>query len=151
MMGLQILLPTQSDESQVDYNDIHLNVFDTQEQKRAKLEMFIAKSLASVLADHYPNRNWNVGVDLNGGVVIVQCPDVSTVAGYHIKLSRSMNQIRRMLPKIGGEILERAGVPRDRKYDAEHMDLLKRDIRGNVDNSDIVTPEESYAKKQRRH
>lgn len=151
MTGPQILLPTKPDEQEIDYNQIELSVFDTCEQQRAKLEMYIAKGLASVLANHYPNRNWNIGVDLEGGVVIVQCPDISTMSGYYIKLNRSMNEIREMLPRIGGEILERAGVPRDRKYDNEHMDTLKRDIRGNVDSPDLETSVEKYAKKQRCH
>lgn len=145
----EVMIPGKTNEPTEDYNDIQLSVFDTESQKRGKLEMFIGKSLAAVLANHYPNRNWNIGVDLGGGVVIVQCPDISTTAGYHISLQRSMDDIRGMLPRIGGEILERASVSRDRKFDQGDMETLNRDVKGNVVSEDLLAPEEKHIKRHR--
>lgn len=143
----QIILPGKPQEPEIDYNELEISSTDSDEVKRAKIEMFLGKQVCEVLAHHYPKRNWRAGVSLDNQVIVVMCTDVSTEKGYYIHLTRSLQEIRDMLPRIGGEILERAGLSREKKFNTDVVETLKRDVRDNVVNSDMVAPEEKYATK----
>ena len=110
----QILIPghAKAERGVTDHNAIELTHADTDEIKQAKVEMWVASRLGTKLTQLYPHTNWNVNVDINGGVVIVSNPDVSPKRGFHISLERSMNEIDDMLYKVGGEILERGRMAR---------------------------------------
>jgi hypothetical protein len=122
-----------------DFNEI--SIFELDGVKRAKLEMWIAKDIGTTLVKHYPNRQWGVRVDLEGKMVIVTCDSVSLTKGYHIHmLNRSIGQLCDRAKQAAGEILERHGVTRSRKFDADIIETLKRDFR------DEVVAEDSDAK-----
>jgi hypothetical protein len=101
--------------------------------KRAKLEMWIAKNVGTSLVKHYPNRQWGVRVDLEGYMVIVTCDSISLTKGYHIHLlDRSIGELCDRAKQAAGEILERHGVSRSRKFDADILEALPRDVRDEV-------------------
>lgn len=95
----------------------------------AETEAWIARRIGTKLEALYPLREWEVRVDAHGGVVTVVCPNVTQLRGYVISLSRSMNEILGMLPRIGGEILERGRISRGRKVDPGEIDDRERTVR----------------------
>lgn len=114
-----------------DFNEI--SVFELGSVKRAKLEMWIAKNIGTALVKHYPNRQWGVRVDLEGYMVIVTCDSISLRKGYHIHmLNRSIGQLCDRAKEAAGEILERHGVSRSRKFDADILEALPRDVQDEV-------------------
>lgn len=135
----EIWLP-HTREVKEDYNEIQVS--DGDDVRQAKLEMWIAKTLCEELNKHYPMRDWLAGVDLVGGVVIIQQPDISTRKGYVISLKRSLNEIRKMMRAVGGEILERAGLPTGKKFNPDLMEVLPRAINDEVLAVDLLAPEE---------
>jgi hypothetical protein len=118
-----------------DFNEI--SIFELSGVKRAKLEMWIAKDIGTTLVKHYPNRQWGVRVDLEGYMVIITCDSISLTKGYHIHmLNRSLSQLCDRAKEAAGEILERHGVSRSRKFDADILEALPRDVRDEVIASD---------------
>lgn len=107
-------------EITADYNEI--NVLELESVKRAKLEMWIAKNIGDTLVQHYPNREWGVRVDLTGGMVIITCDSIDLERGYHISMvARTIGDLQQRAKMAAGEILERHGVSRDRKFDPEEL------------------------------
>jgi len=103
-----------------DYNVI--NVLEMESVKQAKLEMWIAKRMGDVLVSNYPNREWGVRVDLFGGMVIITCDSLDLERGFHIKLEgRNIHDLQHQAKMAGGEILERHGISRNRKFDPEEL------------------------------
>jgi len=127
-------------EPQIDYNQIVVD--EGTDVSIAQLEMAIAKNLTQELVKHYPQRNWAVAVDAPNGVCAVMETDISKTKGYVIHLSRPMSVLLGMMKRVGGEILERADVPRGKKFDIELFDELPRDPRGDVDKPDLIAPED---------
>lgn len=112
-----------------DYNEIHL--FEDDEKKTAKLEMWIAKRLGGRLVDAYPNRQWGVEVDIPGQMVIVTCPSLSLEKGYHIAMfERTIMDLEQRAIMGAGEILERFGISRNRKFDHSVIDSMDEYITG---------------------
>ena len=112
-----------------DYNTIDLA--ETPDVNLARIESWIAKRIGTKLTKLFPNRDWWVKVDMKGGMVIVGCPSVSPRHGYHIKLSRSINEIEDMLETVGGEILERGRLTRG-KTTEELVEAAVRDFRDQI-------------------
>ena len=103
-----------------DYNEI--NLLELESVKQAKLEMWIAKNVGDTLVQHYPNREWGVRVDLTGGMVIITCDSIDLERGYHISMvGRTIGDLQQRAKMAAGEILERHGVSRDRKFDPEEL------------------------------
>ncbi len=103
-----------------DYNEI--NLLELESVKQAKLEMWIAKNVGDTLVKHYPNREWGVRVDLTGGMVIITCDSIDLERGYHISMvARTIGDLQERAKMAAGEILERHGVSRDRKFDPEEL------------------------------
>lgn len=125
-------------EPQVDYNTIQ---GDPENYTAAQLEMAIGKTLCTELAKHYPGRAWACATDLENGVVAVMEQNISKSAGYLLYLSRPMEELRGMMFKVGGEILERAGVPTGKQFNPEILETLSRDARDDVISPDLITPE----------
>lgn len=121
-----IIIPHRGREFAKDYNTIDLA--ETPEVNLARIESWVAKRLGTKLTKLFPNRDWWVKVDMKGGIVIVGCPDVSPIHGYHIKLTRSINEIEGMLKGVGGEILERERLTRG-KTTEELVEAAARDFR----------------------
>ena len=123
-----------------DFNT--LDLVDTSDIHIAQVEQWIGRSLCQELVKHYPNRNWAAAVDTQGGIVAIMETDISTEKGYVISLKRSMDEIRGMMMKVGGEILERAGLPTGKKFNPDLIEELPRTPRGQAIAPDLVAPEE---------
>lgn len=139
--GPRIFIPRQhrADHQLVDYNGVefdesHRNLSDV---KMAEVEMWLSKRLTTRLVKLFPNINWQVEVDTRGGRVVIKSTDVSLSHGHVISLSRSVDEIESMLLKVGGEILERGGMPRSRitETDVEGRARTVRDDVVGLDNS----------------
>ncbi len=131
-------------EKLIDYNQIDLT--GDQDVSMAQLEISIARELTAELVKHFPNRNWAIAVDSSNGMLAVMETDISQEKGYLIELSRSMNEIRGMMRAVGGEILERAGVPTGHRFNPDVMETLNRNARGEVIAPDLEAPEEKRAR-----
>lgn len=125
-------------EVTADYNEI--NILETDETKSAKLEMWIAKNVGEHVANHYPNRQWRVDVDLMGGMLTLMCPSVSNTKGYFIKMDRPLQDLQLRAKMAAGEILERYGLSRARAFNPDTLETLNRDGRDEVVSVD-ATPE----------
>ena len=131
-------------EPLVDYNTIQ---GDPENYSLAQLELAIGKELSQQLHKHYPRRAWAVAVDCENGVCAVMEQNISKTKGYLLYLSRPMEELRSMMFKVGGEILERAGVPTSKKFDADILETLQRDARDDVVTPDLLAPEEERLRK----
>lgn len=132
------------DEPLKDFNLLELT--DLSDITVAQTEQWIGRSLCVELVKHYPNRNWAAAVDSVGGIVAIMETDISTEKGYVISLKRSMDEIRGMMQRVGGEILERAGLPTGKQFDPDLIEDLPRTPRGEVIASDLEAPEEKHAR-----
>lgn len=114
-----------------DYNEI--NIDDSLDERKAKLEQWIAMRVGSVLMKHYNQREWKVIVDIEGGILIVACDSICNIKGYHIKLeSRTIDELERRAVMAAGEILERHNVSRARNFDPDIIETLARDAHDSV-------------------
>lgn len=110
-----------------DYNEISL--FEGDDVKIAKCEMWIAKRIGYALVAALPNREWGVRVDVLGGMVVITCDSLSTTKGYHLHLKNyTIEGLAEKAVKAGCEILERYNVSRDKKFDPGVIETLARDI-----------------------
>src|SRR6185503_6850878 len=128
----RILVPgLNGREITADYNKIFLH--EGTSERRAKLEMFIAKRLGERVAATYPNRQWSVEVDLDNQMVVLMCPSVSTTKGYHLHFrTRTIHDMQAAAVKAAGEILERHNISRSNPFNPEVLETLPRDLRDNV-------------------
>lgn len=112
----------------LDYNQIR--PADSHEAQFAKLEYWVAKQIGEDLVKHYPGRQWIVDVDARNGVVVIGCPSVSLTKGYvlHVRKDSTAPLLLRAR-KAAGEILERYGVSRSRKIDAQALEAAPRTVR----------------------
>lgn len=129
------------DEPLRDFNS--LDLVDTSDIHVAQVEQWIGKTLCAELVKHYPNRNWAAAVDSGNGVVAIMETDISKEKGYVLHLTRSMDELRTMMKRVGGEILERAGLPTGKKFDPDLLEDLPRNVRDEVVTDDLETPEEA--------
>ena len=131
----QIIVPRRGREFAKDYNTINFD--DSVSTAVAKWESWLAARLGTRLTQHYPNREWWINVNTEGGLVIVGCPDVSPTHGYHILFDhpkegqRSANDIEEMMQGVGGEILERGRITRGRTTE-EAVEAVARNFRDEV-------------------
>jgi hypothetical protein len=118
-------------EVTADYNKIFLH--EGTSERRAKLEMFIAKRIGERVAAAYPNRQWSVEVDLDNQMVVLMCPSVSMQKGYHLHFQkRTIHDMQLAAVKAAGEILERHNVSRSNVFNPDILETLPRDLRDNV-------------------
>ncbi len=133
--NLQIALPNKrgrfSREIAEDYNEV--NLLETPEAQRAKVEMWIAKNIGDALIKVYPNREWGIRVNIEGAMVILTCDSLSAEKGYHIHMTgRTIHQLQSKSVNAAGEILERHGITRNKHIDEDIFETLTRDISDNV-------------------
>lgn len=108
-----------------DYNEVYFHEDDDVRLK--KLEMWTAKQIGEKLMEVYPNRQWNVHIDLMGGIVCIVCPMVSVLKGYHLHIKGdTIHALQERSVQAAGEILERAGLKRDRIFNPDNFEDLKR-------------------------
>ena len=118
-------------EIATDYNEI--NILETPDQQRAKIEMWIAKNVGDAVIKVYPNREWGVRVNIEGAMIILTCDSLSVEKGYHIHMAGStIHQIQTKAVNAAGEILERHGITRNKHIDEDIFETLNRDSGDNV-------------------
>ena len=118
-------------EPEKDYNTLY--AFDSNSVKEAKLESWIAKSVGERLMTKFPQREWGVKVDMPNQIVIIICESVSITRGYHIHMvGKSLHDIMEQAEGAAAEILERHGLTRDRKYNADITEAMIRDHNGDM-------------------
>lgn len=105
-----------------DYNEV--NLLETDDAKRAKVEYWIAKRIGETLIAAYKNRQWECIVDLDAEVLIIKCPSLSLRKGYYLALNRTIHDLGIAAVRAAGEILERYNVTRARVTDAKMFDAL---------------------------
>lgn len=108
-----------------DYNQIHFHEDD--DARTAKLEMWTAKQIGEELVKHYPQRQWTVIVDIPGRLIIIACPSLSQMKGYHLHMNDdNIGALKRRSVIAAGEVLERYGISRGRHFDPKALEELDR-------------------------
>lgn len=108
-----------------DHNRIWIHEGD--DVRQAKLEMWIAKKLGEHLVEQYPKRQWGVEVDIPGRMVIIMCPSVSLNKGYHLHMrGDTLDGLCKRAETAAGEIMERYGLSRNRAFNPDNLENLKR-------------------------
>jgi hypothetical protein len=89
------------------------------------LDMEKAKEVGEKLNEIYPGHLWAVAVQ--GGVLVVKNLAISSFYGFVIKHadSHSSFDLAHQAVIAGGELLERAGIPRDRPWDGRMAQKLE--------------------------
>jgi hypothetical protein len=89
------------------------------------LDMEKAKEVGETLNQHYPGHLWAVSVQ--GGVLVVKNLAISTFYGFVIKHADafSASDLARTAVLAGGELLERAGMSRDKPWDGRMAQELQ--------------------------
>ena len=119
----------------VDYNTIEPT--DTMDERRAKVEAWIAKQVGMELMRKYDQREWKVIVDIENQMLIVACDSISNHKGYHIKmLHRTIDELQKCAVEAAGEILERHNIARSRRIDPDVFETAVRDAFDNVITAD---------------
>ena len=89
-------------------------------------DAYWCEKIGNVLVKHYPGHGWEVHVDLRNGIANIFNRHMHAQIGYRLKTSEICLQfLDRDLMLIGGEILERFGLHRD-KFDADHILEIQR-------------------------
>lgn len=115
----------------VDYN--HIFEAEQDNTRLDEMEMWMAKRIGEHMTRVYPQRHWEVGVDLRGGMAVLKCPDLSLTHGYHLEIRRrTLHDLVELFAKAGGEILERHNVTRGRLRDRGIFDDMPVTLRGDV-------------------
>jgi hypothetical protein len=118
-------------EPEKDYNEIYAH--DSPTVAAAKLETWIAKKIGTHLMEKFPQREWGIRIDLKGKIVIIVCESVSITRGYHIHMSgKTVHQMCEASADAAGEILERHGITRGKKYNADTTEAMERDLQGDM-------------------
>lgn len=113
-----------------DHNDINLE--DSESENQAKLEYHIAKQVGVRLEQEYPGREWGVRPDLTGGIVEIFCFALSGTHAYLLHMDGSIHDLIEKALRAAGEILERYGVTRNKKYNIDITEAFDRDHNGDV-------------------
>ena len=115
----------------IDYNEIREH--DSWDAKCAKLEYWTAKQIGGKLAAVYPGREWGVDADLRNEMLVITCPSLSLVKGYHLPMNGdTIAELQRRAVRAAGSILERYGVSRGRIIDPMALENLPRTLRDEV-------------------
>lgn len=130
----QLLLP--ADRKIVDNNGVQLSE-EHHDREVAELEFWLARNVCVAVVNTYPNRNWSVVADAEGGVLILLAPDLSKFKGHFIHMGRkTLHELQTQAIKAAGEILERHGVSRSNVFKPEFIEGLKRNARDEVVTAD---------------
>lgn len=118
-----------------DYNEIQPN--DTMDERRAKLEQWIAMQIGTLLMETYNQREWKVMVDIENQMLIICCDSICNFKGYHLHMSKyTMDELKRRAVMAAGEILERHNVARNRRFNPDILETLPRDS-----NDSVIAPD----------
>jgi len=120
-----------------DYNEV--NLLETDDRKQAKMEMWIAKNIGDAITAAYPNREWGVRVDINGQMIILSCDSLSLERGYYLPMkSDTIDALRKRAVRACGEVLERFNVSRNRIFNPDHLETVKRDFKDEAISPDAI-------------
>ncbi len=91
----------------------------------------VAKNVADALSKHYPGWFWGCTANVHEGCIVVLNFQLSGEVGHVIKLQGlfSWDNLRDLIVREAGELLERYGMPRGR-FDFERYNALPKDFRG---------------------
>ena len=84
------------------------------------IDLTLAKTIADTLEYHYPGWAWQVNINSDGGIINVLSgvlnDRITRNYGYvlHISDMHNYNAICKKVVMVGGEMLERANMPRRR-------------------------------------
>ena len=93
-------------------------------------DRILAKKIGLEFIRHYPGHGWEVHSDIQNGIVNIFNRHMSALHGYRIKTQNiRLDTLSRDVKRIGGEILERFGLSRDR-FDADHIRDIQSRTRG---------------------
>jgi len=113
-----------------DSNEINLE--DSETVNQAKLEYHIARQVGTRLETKYPGREWGVRPDLTGGIVEIFCFALSGKHAYLLHMDCNLHELIEKALRAAGEILERYGVTRNKKYDVDITEAFERNHHGDV-------------------
>lgn len=123
-------------------SEVSFDVLDSQESAygpETRAEQSAAKVIAEALHKHYPPPKgigfwWAVQVDARNGVAYIWNLALSATHGYTLFLTSLCGaDAGQRLMRVGGEMLERARLPRDpRHLTKERVRELERTVRGNI-------------------
>ena len=113
-------------EITADYNEI--NIYANEDVNQAKVEMWMAKQLGESLVENYPNRQWGVEVNIPGLMVVITCPSLCEVKGYHISMEdgRTIKDLQARAISGAGEILERYGISRGKIFNPDTIEGMEK-------------------------
>lgn len=90
-----------------------------------------AQKIGFEFVRHYPGHGWEVHVDIRQGIVNVFNRHMSALHGYRMKTKDiHLSSLSNYIKAIGGEILERFGLNRER-FDADAVMQIQERTRGN--------------------
>ena len=84
------------------------------------------QTIGTALATAYKGVHWHVDVNVAGGIATISCPSISTRYGMVVHLTRDTMALESAAKAMGGELLERFGISRERPQ----FGYLKRRIDG---------------------
>lgn len=90
-----------------------------EEVERRKVDYYWAARIGHILAKSYPGHGWQVEVDTANGVANIFNAHMNPIMGYRLKLKEvHLPTLDQQIIRIGGEVLERFGLSRER-FDAD--------------------------------
>jgi len=102
-------------------------VFDDCQPYNA-LDQALAAEIDAALCRHYPGHPWSVRVDNRTGLAYVWHDALATNEGFvlHLKKLTGPGDIKRTAILVGGEFLERHGLPRGRARETELLEASQQ-------------------------
>ena len=93
-------------------------------------DRYWAGRIGSEMVRLYPGHGWEVHCNIAHGIINIFNRHMTATAGYRLKISE-LNHIRltQQLKKIGGEMLERFGLSRER-FEADVVQQIQHDTKG---------------------
>jgi hypothetical protein len=131
----KIILPGQENKAATPAKQPTIDVAaDMDEIKYREQDRYWCQKIGHELVSLYPGHGWEVEVNIKQGICDIFNRHMRSNAGYRLKLS-DLNHIRlrRQMKKIGGEILERFYLNRERFKADEVRELQQGGARAKVD------------------
>lgn len=105
-------------------------VQDPEESKYRIADRHWCEKIGHELVKHYPGHGWEVTFNIKQGIMDVRNRHMHPLAGYRLKLSEfNFSRFSSQMRKIGGEILERFGLSRER-FEADKIRQIQHDTKG---------------------
>lgn len=88
----------------------------------------LARQIAEVLQKHYPGHPWDVNVSSFTGMVKVEHPALSARSGFMFPITHFANygDVVKNSVMLGGEFLERFGLPRSWARDEQLLEAARK-------------------------